>query len=88
MILFIPLTLLLTTLIITSCSWDKEIIKPVIVYCQRPPRPVLIRLDESKSFCDPTNEKIMTKNLNSSTSYSLKLEEVVNCYEKNNQVTK
>jgi hypothetical protein len=58
-------------------------------YCNKPLRPVLNKLDETKPIDDITNVLIMLHNFDDSTSYSLLLEGAIKCYEDNNKpVTK
>lgn len=81
----ISLILLLNiSILLSSCISDKPIIIPQQpIFCPKSQRPILIELDNSKTINNIDNIKKILNALNDITEYSLKLEETIECYIKN-----
>lgn len=79
--LLILLTILLIGLTLSSCT-KPIVVPPTEIYCPTPAKPSLSQLDNTKPLCDINNIKILLNDFNMVVDYSLKLEQVIDCYVK------
>ena len=84
------LLILLSIILTTSCTKSNIVIpeNQVEIYCPSPNRPMIIELRKDIPLKDDINIKILVDDLVVSMGYSLKLEEVIECYRKSVKLNK